>query len=899
MRREAPARGGRDMSHMSANEAGNLKDHRSDWHHDQFIRRPHRISLSPSSRDRHPRSPPIRRSSSTDRRDYASRRPDYGKQLHNDPTSTPHRRYLHSPNQREGYELPHRFMLSNDSNLKPELSSNPKMSHMIEDEEYLLNDNGLPGASHLGLETQSMLYQKRLIWDDGSPQTFYSLPEDANFSTEAALLKQEYTGRNRVPLDVGFRDYHDRLRNPFDERHGVKAYTSDASFATTPSLRSYGGASSSNLSKNDMLSLYDDHPHQPSDGYLRDGSNKYINDTFDRIGYVQMQISEPLRRNPLSPAQMDPQYFEPDGFSQRELSNRRFLVSDEIYEKIPWRSHSDHHDKMGSSFRDRVGGRIGELDASRNVTSESGHWDKQYYLHEDAELEYQEVKNIKADFLEGSSSGHTSGYKIKPSRVHELATVEGTYALRSVAGLNSYNERPTSPTYYGRRVNVYGQVIKSPQREADMYDLYELPSERITRKQFVSDVRISEPDPRSLVSNNQTAFRSISSAGATGNMWSERRDEQQEVMQSKRMAIGHSKYKTVSHRVSRSDNWPTAGETLRHPKHGHGTNIKKRLRSGPSEAHGSYNSERRQEFFKSHKSWKKDLEERNEGPAHDRYVSDDTRTQRKRDPVEGSEEFKQQVHKSFLRFLKLLNEDMQQLKRYREQGNESHLCCICGSTSEKFPDTHSLVSHFYHSGKVGLKTEHLGLHKALCLLMGWNWLVAPDQARTYQSAAAPEAKNLKEDLILWPPVVIFHNNSTGKKTLNNKNTVLSTEGIQEILRELGFEVLKTTICKGNPSNQSVFSIKFFPTFSGLQEAERLHKRLAENHHGRQDFLQRSSSKNNPTNEGEACFKKFPSLYGYMAIAEDLPKLDSETMKRCMVKSKKDIEAIADAPLNLD
>lgn len=119
------------------------------------------------------------------------------------------------------------------------------------------------------------------------------------------------------------------------------------------------------------------------------------------------------------------------------------------------------------------------------------------------------------------------------------------------------------------------------------------------------------------------------------------------------------------------------------------------------------------------------------------------------------------------------------------------------------------------------------------------------------------------------------------------------------ITELGFEVAKTTICKGNSSNQSVFSIKFFPTFSGLQEAERLHKRFAENHHGRQDFLQRPTNKNNPTSEGDACFKKFPYLYGYMAIAEDLPKLDSETMKRCLVKSKKDIEAIADAPLNLD
>lgn len=153
----------------------------------------------------------------------------------------------------------------------------------------------------------------------------------------------------------------------------------------------------------------------------------------------------------------------------------------------------------------------------------------------------------------------------------------------------------------------------------------------------------------------------------------------------------------------------------------------------------------------------------------------------------------------------------------------------------------------------------------------------------------------KEILLLHAPFILVFVDA--EKPLVFFFVTFNTCGLQ--ITELGIEVLKTTICKGNPSNQSVFSIKFFPTFSGLQEAERLHKRLLENHRGRQDFLQRSTNKNNPISEGEACFKKFPSLYGYMGIAEDLPKLDSETMKRCLVKSKRDIEAIADAPLNLD
>lgn len=125
------------------------------------------------------------------------------------------------------------------------------------------------------------------------------------------------------------------------------------------------------------------------------------------------------------------------------------------------------------------------------------------------------------------------------------------------------------------------------------------------------------------------------------------------------------------------------------------------------------------------------------------------------------------------------------------------------------------------------------------------------------------------------------------------------------ITEMGFEDGKMTICQGKPANpgkainHSVFLIKFSPTFSGLQEAERLHKHFANNQRGRREFTQRTSNRSCGDSRSESCFRTHPFLYGYMAVAEDLPKLDLETMKRCLVKSKKDIEAIADAPLNVD
>lgn len=75
---------------------------------------------------------------------------------------------------------------------------------------------------------------------------------------------------------------------------------------------------------------------------------------------------------------------------------------------------------------------------------------------------------------------------------------------------------------------------------------------------------------------------------------------------------------------------------------------------------------------------------------------------------------------------------------------------------------HSLVLHTYNSDSADSLMDHLGLHKALCALMGWNYSITPDNSRVYQSLSASEAAANQEDLIIWPPTVIIHNTITGK-----------------------------------------------------------------------------------------------------------------------------------------
>lgn len=68
-------------------------------------------------------------------------------------------------------------------------------------------------------------------------------------------------------------------------------------------------------------------------------------------------------------------------------------------------------------------------------------------------------------------------------------------------------------------------------------------------------------------------------------------------------------------------------------------------------------------------------------------------------------------------------------------------------------------------------------------MLGWNHAKAPDNSKEYQSLTADEARANREDLILWPPTVIIHNTSTGKRKdgrmegLGNKEMDVKLKGI--------------------------------------------------------------------------------------------------------------------------
>ena len=114
--------------------------------------------------------------------------------------------------------------------------------------------------------------------------------------------------------------------------------------------------------------------------------------------------------------------------------------------------------------------------------------------------------------------------------------------------------------------------------------------------------------------------------------------------------------------------------------------------------------------------------------------------------------------------------------------------------------------------------------------------------------------------------------------------------------DIGVACNKAKIMNGKPANQSVFVVKFPPTISGFQEAVRIHDHFSAENHGKEALEQMKGAKGK---RAAPVDKLEELLYAHIALAEDLGYLDDETKKRCVVRSKSEVEAKADAMLNLD
>lgn len=251
---------------------------------------------------------------------------------------------------------------------------------------------------------------------------------------------------------------------------------------------------------------------------------------------------------------------------------------------------------------------------------------------------------------------------------------------------------------------------------------------------------------------------------------------------------------------------------------------------------------------------------------------------------------------AFLRLSKSINENPTHRKNYLEDGKSGTLqCIVCGRGGKEFADVHGLIMHAYNSQNSDLRIEHLGLHKALCVMLGWNHAKAPDNSKEYQSLTADDARENREDLILWPPTVIIHNTSTGKRK-DGRMEGLGNKDMDVKLKELGFGGGKAKSVYGKEGHLGFTAVKFPSTEVGLREAENLAEFFEKDNHGRKGWarVQASQSGNNEEKNPDLVKvdkktgEKNRVFYGYLATAMDLDKVEFDMRKKVVIKSRKEL-----------
>ncbi|KAJ6909161.1 hypothetical protein NC652_020209 [Populus alba x Populus x berolinensis] len=316
-------------------------------------------------------------------------------------------------------------------------------------------------------------------------------------------------------------------------------------------------------------------------------------------------------------------------------------------------------------------------------------------------------------------------------------------------------------------------------------------------RKYVVEEDINRHDTRNIVSNKWNAPQEFEDVYETGEEWVNENAGDLHVSRTQRFY--QSAYRNAKRTYDRQDilgdsaseDWLCSQDSLSHARR-HSIRYYKpgakymngHPRSSPLSWYNSHQTDRKSGAHRQHRIWK-----RNDDFGEDANVIDDDQPEEwvnlgEAEPPEGSEEFKQLVDEAFLLYSKRLNLNSALRRRYKEQGKAGSLFCIvCGkSSSKEFMAAQNLVQHAFMSHKIGLRAQHLGLHKAICVLMGWNSSVPCDAiACVPEILPAEEAVSQKEDLMLWPPLVVIHNISMSNNNPEHQK-VIPIEGVEAFLR---------------------------------------------------------------------------------------------------------------------
>ncbi|CAN6349106.1 unnamed protein product [Urochloa humidicola] len=667
------------------------------------------------------------------------------------------------------------------------------------------------------------------------------------------------------------------------------------------------GDSSSALLAKDIYRIPTGPVYEPSNGYIMDGLGRSSHDSLGHgSGHPHRLSGSPLEHGSAHGAHpnratrdLSMEYDAHDEYVRRDPLNDAYAAPENLRVNASLTSRHISAAPSARGVRDerinnhlRLPHRIEEFESSFEAMQQNTERLNQHSYGGDASVQYPTARGGN-DHYSHSPDSEPFGIARRPDRHHESASFENLSDQEASPMVS--RKRHRSPAYF------YPDVYQSDDGLAgyghyDGMDAYGLSPPRVSKYDMVDD---DEYDGRCDMPANCNVFSRLALPHENNGEWAD--VDQGNHPHSDILTYGRSKHIPMSQRLSRPNSHSQFRGTFMQGR-GRGRGIggltksaKKRLKTGPHQFHEDYPLEKN-EFIKPNKFSKFSEDDPNGSGVKPEDGADYEDRPVQKDPPEGSEEFSRQVYQAFLNYAKILNESPAMQKKYREATKGSLSCCVCGSVARKFPDLDALLSHAYDTSKAGLKAKHLGFHKALCVLMGWNWLVAPDTSKAHHSIPSDEVNAMRGDLMLWPPVVVIHNSSIVNKEKDTETKIVSMEEIEGALADIGVPREKVKVCHGRPANKGVFLVKFQPTISGFQEAVRINDHFSSRNHGKEEFLQVRDGKGKkaaPIDNLEEL------LYAHIAVVEDLIYLDEEAKRRCKIRSKREVEASADATLNLE
>ncbi|KDP45006.1 hypothetical protein JCGZ_01506 [Jatropha curcas] len=813
------------------------------------------------------------------------------------------------------------------------------------------------------IDRHMMVAPKSMPMEDGTIRGLHRVPTDfiptSNYGKTAEHLQLPSRGmdmsqyehekiRHRKPISPDkmpemefYKEGEQPLFGSRDDSYAIKPASHSKDFGRSH-FKDFAGQSSGVSSSEFLSSHREGMPMSASDEYPRNGVK--LTEPMDLSTYSQR--SSVGIRNLETGKRIMPSYahgaYSPDRIEHNDyvypksqgLLNDDNMYPSELHRMMPSRSQLDHVQARADfeygelsrmSIVHSVADKIDPTENSYRNMRNSDTWD--HTMPKQAAMENLDTSRIlystkhSGEYLDSEYNQVEFGRRVSRNsetshlgitQDHQISHLRSNYGFGRDAGPQFEKERLHDPVMSLYELEMQKFPVKRHRIKEEL-DIYE-PSDKV-HKRHCREENVNRHDPRTILPSKQYRPQVYDDEYGSGEEWIEgnltalhpsrtKRFDQNAYRKAKRTYDGHE------HRGDfASEEWLSSQDSLAQSRK-HSIRyykpsvkyLKGHPRSGSLSWHNSHQTDKRSGIQRKHRTWKRSDEYDEDEQSNDHDLSEDWGKMAASEPCEDSEEFKQLVHEAFLEYSKKLNLNSAVRRRYKEQGKAGSLFCIvCGrSASKDFLDTQRLVTHAFMSHKVGLRAQHLGLHKAICILMGWNTYV-PCDTQTWIPDILPdtEAWAQKEDLMLWPPLVIIHNISMSNDNPEQQK-VIPIEGVEAFIRGKGFAGGKIKVCLGKPADQSVILVKFLGTFTGLGNAERLHKYFAENEHGREEFERKTSNSSNVSEAGiEGDKLEEQLLYGYMGIADDLDRLDFNTKKWITVKSKKDIEDLENAPVKTD